>query len=592
MVVSSDFLKLVRAYVEALVHPSARGDAHSLPRHFFFIASRLSISLIAFCALPVCLAIRGVPTHLEALAYGWLGLPLLLALYVSRTGKFEGGEVASAVSLAMPAGLAAAAAGLGGFPLWAALVPLEVILFCSWRAVFVTAASACISFAAGLTLGAALPTRSGSIDPATLSLLGGLAVAGYFALIAIAARAIFRGDVLREAARTARYRLVAENVGELVTRHGRNGAVALASPAAEMLLGVPPGALMGHGFFDRVHVADRPAFLTALSEAAVAKRPVVVEYRLRRESDDARASQTFVWVETHFKPDDFPVSMPAKPQIIAATKDVSARKAAELALAEARGQVEQANEAKHRFLATVSHELRTPLNAIIGFSEILTNASGNPAANYQHEYAKLIRDSGEHLLAVVNSILDVSRIESAQFTIRPKAFSPRALVESCIEMMALEAQRKGVLLSAELATISDLVADERALRQVVLNLLSNAIKFTGRGGEVMLGARAEGEEFVLSVSDSGIGIAESDLKQLGNPFFQVHAAYDRPYEGSGLGLSVVKGLVDLHGGKIEIRSRLGEGTNVIVRLPLDCRPKAAQSVESTPRRSEKVRRRA
>src|SRR5262249_7139139 len=163
-------------------------------------------------------------------------------------------------------------------------------------------------------------------------------------------------------------------------------------------------------------------------------------YRLRREVDDARASQTFVWVETRCKPDDLPAPSPARPQIVAATRNISGRKAAEHALAEARGQVEQANEAKHRFLATVSHELRTPLNAIIGFSEILINASGTPTANYQHEYAKLIRDSGEHLLAVVNSILDVSRIESAQFTIRPKAFAPRALVESCIEMMALEAQ--------------------------------------------------------------------------------------------------------------------------------------------------------
>jgi cell cycle sensor histidine kinase DivJ len=350
-------------------------------------------------------------------------------------------------------------------------------------------------------------------------------------------------------------------------------------------------------------VADRPAFLTAISEAAIKKKSVMVEYRLRREADedDRRPSKepSFIWVETRCHPDDS-----EKLHIIAVTKDVSRRKTAELALEEARKQAEQANDAKYRFLANVSHELRTPLNAIIGFSEILASApAGAVNAEYQSNYARLIRDSGEHLLAVVNSILDVSRIESGQFLIRPKAFSIAALIETCVEIMTLDAKQKGIRLSVELAAaLPEIVADERAVRQIALNLLSNAIKFTGQDGRVVIGGRVERDEFLLSVTDSGIGIAESDLKQLGNPFFQAHASYDRPYEGSGLGLSVVKGLVELHGGRIDIASRLGEGTKVTMRLPLDCRRDIAldrRAVIDAPakpviinEREEKVRRRA
>jgi len=413
------------------------------------------------------------------------------------------------------------------------------------------------------------------------------------------------GETRLVRASSARYQMIARSTGELITTHGGNGTVTFASPAAEPLLGTPSIQLMGHGLFDRVHVADRPAFLTALSEVAIKGKPIAIEYRLRRDAkaDQPSPESSFIWVETRCRLDDSGADESSKPCILAVTRDISGRKLAELALEEARGNAEHANDAKYRFLANVSHELRTPLNAIIGFSEILlTPASGSAHAQYRQDYAKLIRDSGEHLLAVVNSILDVSQIESGQFMIRPRAFSIVSLVESSVEIMMLNAEQKNVRLSIDLAAgLPEIVADERAVRQIVLNLLSNAIKFTGNGGSVVIGARVEGHELLLSVSDSGIGIAEGDLKQIGNPFFQVHAAYDRPYEGSGLGLSVVKGLVELHRGRLDIASRLGEGTKVTARLPLDCRRDGAierPATSATPPMTvihneyEKVKRRA
>ncbi|HEY4863569.1 MAG TPA: ATP-binding protein, partial [Xanthobacteraceae bacterium] len=561
-----DFLKSLRVYVEALVHPSARTEPRAFARHFFFIATRLSVGLIAFAALPVYLAARGAPSMLEAIAYCWFLLPLFVALYVSRTGAFERAHVLSAATFAAPLGLFAGMTGTGSFALWALLAPIEAILFCARPVAMAAGAGAFAAFGAfwAVATSGLLPAHlSVTLDSASLGLTGGLVIAAYMIFVAFGARAIADSETRLNQASEARYRTIAQNTSELVTGHGRNGAVTFVSPAAEKLLGTPAFRLMGHGLFDRVHVVDRPAFLTAISESAIKKKTVVIEYRLRRETAEAdqrsSAEPSFIWVETRCHPDDS-----EKPQIIAVTKDISSRKAAELALDEARTQAEQANDAKYRFLATVSHELRTPLNAIIGFSEILASApAGSVNAEYQNNYARLIRDSGEHLLAVVNSILDVSRIESGQFMIRPKAFSIAALVESCIEIMTLTAKQKGVSLSVELvASLPEIIADERAVRQIVLNLVSNAIKFSGQDGRVVIGSRVERGEFLLSVADSGIGIAEGDLKQLGNPFFQAHALYDRPYEGSGLGLSVVKGLIELHGGRIDIASRLGEGTKV------------------------------
>ena len=144
--------------------------------------------------------------------------------------------------------------------------------------------------------------------------------------------------------------------------------------------------------------------------------------------------------------------------------------------------------------------------------------------------------------------------------------------------MALRAEQAGIELSVSIAPeLPEIVADERALRQVVINLLSNAIKFTERGGTIKVAARVERDTLALTVADSGIGISESDLKQIGNPFFQASSSYNRPYEGTGLGLSVVKGLIDLHGGRLKIESRLGEGTRVTVLLPLVCKTAPAKS---------------
>jgi cell cycle sensor histidine kinase DivJ len=258
--------------------------------------------------------------------------------------------------------------------------------------------------------------------------------------------------------------------------------------------------------------------------------------------------------------------------VVAAIRDVTDRKVQEQAIEGARKEAERANAAKSHFLATMSHELRTPLNAIIGFSEMLANEETMRLDKARrHEYAKLIGESGYHLLSVVNGILDMSKIESGNFEITPEPFAPAPVVGTCCDLMALRARESGIDIVCSVSTdLPDIVADKRAVKQILINLLSNAVKFTPRGGKVTVTVEMDAADVTFTVKDTGVGIAEQDLHHVGDPFFQVRTAYDRTHDGTGLGLSIVKGLVTLHGGEVTIRSRLGGGTTVAVRLPLDC----------------------
>jgi two-component system, cell cycle sensor histidine kinase DivJ len=242
----------------------------------------------------------------------------------------------------------------------------------------------------------------------------------------------------------------------------------------------------------------------------------------------------------------------------------------EQALERARADAERASIAKSRFLATVSHELRTPLNAIIGFSEMLAKEGSLALAlERRQEYAHLINESGRHLLSVVNSILDISRIETGNFEVVPELLAPEQVISDGCRMLALEARTAGIEIVLRLPEkLPRIVADKCALSQVVLNLVANAIKFSNPGGCVTVSARVRGEMIVVTVEDNGVGIGAEDLPQVGNPFFQARSSYDRRHDGSGLGLSIVKGLLALHGGGIEIASRLGEGTRVTVHVPV------------------------
>jgi two-component system cell cycle sensor histidine kinase PleC len=229
---------------------------------------------------------------------------------------------------------------------------------------------------------------------------------------------------------------------------------------------------------------------------------------------------------------------------------------------------EEANQAKSKFLANMSHELRTPLNAIIGFSEIMESGMFGPlGAEKYNEYCGDIRSSGEYLLDVINDILDMAKIEAGRIRLDFEELDLDTLLSEAMRVVSARAQDKQLALVAKISPDLGLRADRRALKQIVLNLLSNAVKFTPAGGRVTVRGRAADNCVVLAIADTGIGIAKDALARLGRPFEQVESQLTKSHHGSGLGLAIAKSLVELHGGRMRIRSTLGKGTLVVVRMP-------------------------
>lgn len=548
------------ARIDALVAPTVHGVAERA-KHAMVLQALFAGGLAGIGALPVLLATSGLPGPTDLAALAFCGLPLTLALFLARTGRLR--LTITVLGLATILVAAIAIAGQGGLssPLSAALAlgPL-VALAAGGIALFAVMAG--IASAALLGLVSLTGVEPGSV-PYALAALGSALVT----LVVMLARAPRMAEELAErTTRVARgeedrYRLLAEHAGDMITRHTRSGNVLFASPACERLLGVAPSALAEGALFDRVHVADRPAFLRAFSDAAYGSDPVTVEIRLQRAG-----SGDFVAVE---------ITASAAPgengatEIVAVTRDVEERRRDREALMRANEEAARANAAKTRFLANMSHELRTPLNAIIGFSEMMTlDAFATTGPERAKEYAQLINDSGRHLLDLVNGILDMSKIDSGSFALTPEPFDPRTLVTNVTALMQAAAEKAGIDLVFEYpAGEEEVVADRRACKQMLLNLVSNAVKFTERGGRVTTRLAFEAKHVVISVTDTGIGIAEEDIPRLATPFVQAQSSYDRRYEGTGLGLSLVKGLVGLHGGTMAIRSKLGEGTTVTLALP-------------------------
>jgi len=581
-------LSIIRDCLDALLHPSARYDALTRARHRAFIAPRLLGSLAAFAVFPVYLAMRGAPGALEVVAFAWLIAPIFLSWFLSRTGRYEGAHVLSSLALAgLVTAMAMTTGGIESFAaVWLVVVPLEAALSASRRVVGFASALALSCTGLLIALGHFGLLPAADLGPALRGIymtVGVVSATLYAAGLAFGAESLSRISVSLFTLEEDRYRLLAHNMSDVISRHRRNGAVQFISPAAEAMLGTPVARLLGHGLFDRVHVADRPAYLTALSDAARGGEAGGVEFRVRRDfpaggeygpgsqSPGGQSQVDFIWIEMRCRPLE-PVEQAAQAQaeVVAVMRDVTDRKTQEQALELARSAAEQADAAKTRFLATMSHELRTPLNAIIGFSEMIAHEEAlgvGPAR--RREYAQLINDSGQHLLSVVNGILDMSKMEAGSFEISPEPFAPRAGLMSCCNLLALKAREGGIDLVVNAPQdLPGMTGDPRAFKQIVLNLVSNAIKFTERGGKVAVSADVEGTQMVLRVADTGVGIAADDLKRIGHPFFQAGTTYQRRHEGTGLGLSIVKSLVELHSGELTVQSKVDEGTTVTVALPL------------------------
>jgi len=231
---------------------------------------------------------------------------------------------------------------------------------------------------------------------------------------------------------------------------------------------------------------------------------------------------------------------------------------------------EAANQAKSEFLANMSHELRTPLNAINGFSEIMAGELFGPLGDAKYKgYAGDILKSGQHLLSLINDILDMAKIEAGKLTLHYEQVSVKEVVEDAARLMRGKIQDAGLNLLVDAPELPDIEADHRGLKQVVLNLISNAVKFTPEGGDIVVAlSRLDDERLRVAVTDTGIGIAPEDLARLARPFEQVEGQHSKTTQGTGLGLALTKSLIELHGGELVMQSAPGEGTTVSFDLPI------------------------
>jgi len=250
-------------------------------------------------------------------------------------------------------------------------------------------------------------------------------------------------------------------------------------------------------------------------------------------------------------------------------KQIHAR---EEGLKTARHQAEMANRAKTEFLANMSHELRTPLNAILGFSELIKNELLGPLGNQRYrDYAGDIHESGTHLLQVITDILDISKVEAGKLELHEEAVDVGDLIGNSVRLIAVRAKEAGLSVTVKTESgLRGIYGDERLIKQCLINLLSNAVKFTPDGGYIIVRAlNGPDGTMVISVADTGIGIEKDEIPRVLAPFGQADGSLSRKYEGTGLGLPLVKSFVELHGGTLDIQSGIGVGTTVTIRFPAE-----------------------
>lgn len=328
------------------------------------------------------------------------------------------------------------------------------------------------------------------------------------------------------------------------------------------ILGYRPGevAPSTERFLAGVHPEDADRVRRAL-EAAEETGHFVIDHRVVRPDGTIR----FVSQVAEVIYDAAGLAL----RLIGTCQDVTEDKAAEQALLQAKQAAEAANRAKSSFLATMSHELRTPLNAVIGFAQLLEHDRLGPLAYEKYrEYVGHIRESGEHLLAVINDILDLSRVEAGEAVLNEGVVDLAGLVHRTVGLMEAKVRAGELTLVQRLPEdLPQLYADERAMKQVLLNLLANAVKFTEPGGRITVELAVAESGLELTVSDTGIGIAVPDQERVFEPFMQVESELNRRFEGTGLGLPLVRSLIELHGGQVGLESKPGQGTRVIVLLP-------------------------
>ena len=543
----------------------ASADTAERERHAGFLADKLMLTSAALAFAPPFLAVRGAPTPTESLLFAAMLTPGAAALVVARTGRLARGHGVAAAGLAAVGLILLFGLGAGAGTAIACLIAAGLEVAASLDPRLIRRAGLALGGLVVAVVAAAVdPRLAPSLPPAAIAVL--CAVAAGLSALSLRRLCAAAGHLKTELAdRIARAETLDAARGQVILDVDTDGSLRALTRPPSHAIALDDEVLLGRGLFDHVHVADRPVFLKLIDDAAHGTGTTIGRFRLRTDAPSGSGSCHLLLEMRARRLSDA--------SVVAVLDDVSDSDILADELESSRHAVAGALRAKDQFMTTMSHELRTPLNAIIGFSELLASRTTRPEdVAKQCEFARIINQSGNHLLGVVNAVLDVSRLQSGTYPIRPEAFDTISLIEQAIEAVDGKARESAVKRVREHPSVLEgIVGDKRALKAALVALLENAIKFTPARGEVTLHAWPEGTALVVTIVDTGTGIAAEDLARLGQPFFQAGHHLTRPFDGAGLGLALVRGIVGLHGGGLFVESEVGRGTTVTLRLPLDCR---------------------
>ena len=542
----------LKAFLSSRVPAGAAGD-RLLPVawHLGWAAVAL-LALIGFLLLPASLLIL---VALVAIA-----VPGALAVILLSRDEWPLRQVllwvwsaSAAIAVTLTGGIAGPAAA------WCALPTLAAVVLNERRLISLGAAQS-----VGVALLATFISLSDSVkmpDEQESFWLSTFAVLSVVCGLGIALLPALRQRVERAAgSEEARSRLLSLLTEQPSLILGFDDAGKAIAAYGEAPAGLDVNTLLNIGLVAAVHTPERPLVEAALETAFTTGRAEIgftpygaldhyIHLSLRRGSSESGSPES-------------------GGHVYGVLFDASLQHAREDELATARAEAEANSAGKTQFLASMSHELRTPLNAVIGFSDIMRQQLFGPMPDKYAEYSQLIWESGQHVLDMINDVLDMSKIEARKYDLALEEFDIREPVSAALRLMRGQAHDKRVEIRSRLTSAPlEITADQRAVKQIALNLLSNAIKFTPNGGVVTLDLRQDGDEASLVITDTGIGIAPDDLGRLGQPYEQAGAS-DQKAMGTGLGLSIVKAMAALHKGTMTLASTLGEGTTVTVRLPL------------------------
>jgi PAS domain S-box-containing protein len=360
-----------------------------------------------------------------------------------------------------------------------------------------------------------------------------------------------------------KYRELVENANSIILRMDPHGRITFLNEFGQRFFGYREEELLGRSVIGTIvpqtETGGRDLELLIQDTATHPER------HAGNENENIRRDGTRVWISWTNRPIQDGEGRVV--ECLSVGNDITALKQAEAQLEDAKEAAESADQLKSAFLATMSHELRTPLNSIIGFTGILLQGLPGPLNDEQRNQLGMVRNAARHLLALINDVLDISKIEAGQVTIERVPFSLPGAIDKVIQTITPLAQAKHLQIVCQLAPeVQEFVGDQRRVEQILLNLLSNAIKFTEKGQVTLCGTRESGW-VVLRIQDTGCGIAEEDRRTLFRPFRQLDTGLTRKHEGTGLGLAICKRLVDLMGGRIELTSDIGRGSIFTVRLP-------------------------